>query len=144
MAKKGQPTVVLKVMCTGGQATQAPPLGPTLSQHRVDISRFIALFNDRTKDRMGVPLPVVIRVYRDYSFEFSVKSPPASYLIKQAAGLVKAAAEPGREPAGSVTRSQVEQIAKQKMEDLNASDLDAAMRVIEGTARSCGVEVVEG
>ncbi len=143
MAKRAQPTAVLKVLVTGGQANPAPPLGPVLSQHRVDIGRFISQFNDKTQDQMGIPLPVVVRVYRDGSFEFDVKTPPASYLIKRAAGVVRGAQTPSRESAGSITRGQLREIAEQKMEDLNADDVEAAMRIIEGTARSAGVEVME-
>ncbi len=145
MAKRrGQPQAVLKVLVTGGQANPAPPLGPTLSQHRVDIGQFISQFNERTKDQMGVPLPAVVKVYRDGSFEFEVKTPPASYLIKRAAGIVKGSGAAKRETVARITRAQVRQIAEEKMEDLNASDIEAAMRIIEGTARSCGVEVAEG
>ncbi len=142
MAKR-QPTAVLKVMVTGGQANPAPPLGPVLSQNRVDIGRFISQFNERTRDQMGVPLPVEVRVYRDGSFEFDVKTPPASYLIRRAAGIAKGSEAPSRETAGTVTREQVRQIAEEKMEDLNAADLEGAMKIIEGTARSAGVEVVD-
>ncbi len=143
MAKR-RPQAVLKVLATGGQASPAPPLGPVLSQHRVNISQFIQRFNERTQDQMGVPLPVIIRVYRDGSFDFEVKTPPASYLIKRAADIAKGAENPKRETVGSITREQVQHIAEQKMEDLNASDIEMAMRVVEGTARSCGVEVVDG
>ena len=116
MAKRKQPTAVLKVLVTGGQANPAPPLGPTLSQHRV---------------------------YRDGSFDFEVKTPPASYLIKRAAGIAKGSGSSGMETAGTLNRAALRQIAEQKMEDLNTADIEAAMRVIEGTARSCGVEVTE-
>ncbi len=141
MAKRRQPTTVLKVTVTGGQANPAPPLGPVLSQHRVDISQFMRQFNERTADQMGVPLPTEIRVYRDGSFDFDVKTPPASYLIKRAAGIAKGAESPSRESAGTVSREQIREIAERKMVDLNAADMEAAMRVIEGTARSCGVEL---
>jgi large subunit ribosomal protein L11 len=134
---------VLKVTVTGGQANPAPPLGPVLSQHRVDIGRFINQFNERTRDQMGVPLPTVISVFRDGSFDFEVKTPPASYLIKRAAGIAKGAESPSREAAGTITRDQIRDIARKKMEDLNTEDAEAAERIIEGTARSCGVEVVE-
>ena len=143
MAKKAQPTAVLKVLVTGGQANPAPPLGPTLSQHRVNIGQFISQFNEKTKDQMGVPLPVIVRVYRDSSFEFDVKTPPASYLVKRAAGIVKGSGAAKREVAGTITRQQLREIAEQKMGDLNTDDMEAAMRVIEGTARSCGVQVKE-
>ena len=118
-------------------------LGPVLSQHRVNISQFISRFNEKTRDQMGVPLPVMVKIYRDGSFDFEVKTPPASYLIKRAAGVEKGSGANKREPAGQITRSQLQDIAKQKMHDLNAVDMQAAMRVIEGTARSCGVRVVD-
>jgi len=143
MAKRAQPTAVIKVLVTGGQANPAPPLGPVLSQHRVNISQFISQFNERTQDRMGVPLPAIVRVYRDGTFDFDVKTPPASYLIKRAAGLVKGAQMAKRETAGSITRQQLREIAEEKMGDLNARDMENAMRIIAGTARSCGVEVTE-
>ncbi len=143
MAKRRNPTAVLKVIVTGGQANPAPPLGPVLSQHRVEIGRFINQFNERTRDRMGMPLPVEISVYRDGSFEFDVKAPTASYLVQRAANVAQGADDPGRETVGSITRQQVEQIAREKMVDLNTDSIEAAMRIIEGTARSCGVEVLE-
>jgi len=143
MAKKAQPTAVLKVLVTGGQANPAPPLGPTLSQHRVNIGQFISQFNEKTKDLMGVPLPVIVRVYRDNSFEFDVKTPPASYLVKRAAGIVKGSGATKREVAGTITRRQLREIAEQKIGDLNTNDMETAMRIIEGTARSCGVQVKE-
>lgn len=142
MAKR-EAEAVLKVMATGGQASPAPPLGPVLSQHRVNIGQFISRFNEQTQDQMGVPLPVVIRVYRDGSFDFEVKTPPASYLIKRAADIPKGAETPKRESVGQITQEQVRQIAEEKMEDLNARDMEGAMKVIEGTARSCGVEVLQ-
>lgn len=143
MAKKAQPTAVLKVLVTGGQANPAPPLGPTLSQHRVNIPQFISQFNEKTKDLMGVPLPVIVRVYRDSSFEFDVKTPPASYLVKRAAGIAKGSGATKREVAGTITRRQLREIAEQKIGDLNTNDLEAAMRIIEGTAKSCGVQIKE-
>ena len=143
MAKR-RPEAVIKVMATGGQASPAPPLGPVLRQHRVNIGPFLSRFNDRTHDQMGVPLPVLVSVYRDGSFDFEVKTPPASYLIKRAAGIAKGSGAPKAEPAGEITKEQVRYIAEQKMDDLNATDLEMAMRVIEGTARSCGVTVVDG
>ena len=141
MAKKRKPEVTLKLMAVGGQANPAPPLGPALSQHRVNIGQFIGQFNDKTKDQMGVPLPVVVRVYRDGSFEFDVKNPPVSYLLKRAAEVAKGSGLAGRESVGAVNREQVKQIAAQKMEELNADSVEAAMRIVEGTARSCGIEV---
>ena len=98
-------------------------------------------FNERTQDKMGVPLPVIVQVYRDGSFDFEIKTPPASYLIKRAAGLVKGSGAPKRENVGTITRQQLQEIAQQKMEDLNARDVPSAVRILEGTARSCGVEV---
>jgi len=144
MAKRAQPQAVVKVLVTGGQANPAPPLGPTLSQHRVNISQFISQFNERTRDLMGVPLPVLVKVYRDGSFEFEVRTPPASYLIKRAAGIAKGSGAAKRENVGGITREQLKEIAQQKMADLNTDDLDMAVRILEGTARSCGVEVKEG
>jgi large subunit ribosomal protein L11 len=141
MAKRREPTTTIKVTVTGGQANPAPPLGPVLSQHRVDIGGFINQFNERTRDQMGIPLPTIIRVYRDGSFDFEVKTPPASYLIKRAAGIAKGSGNPKTEPAGSITREQLREIAERKMVDLNAGDVEAAMRIIAGTARSAGVAV---
>ena len=143
MAKKRQPKALIKLELTGGQATPAPPLGPALSQRRVNIGQFIGQFNDKTRDLMGVPLPVVIQVYQDGSFDFEIKSPPTSYLLKQAAGVAKGSGLAGKEAAGSVNRAQVTEIAKQKLKDLNTRDLDAAMRIVEGAARSCGIQVVD-
>ena len=143
MAKRAKATAVVKVIVTGGQANPAPPLGPVLSQHRVERGRFINQFNEHTRDQMGVPLPVVIQVYRDGSFKFEVKSPTASYLVKRAAGIVKGADNPKRETVGTITRKQAREIAEKKMADLNAGDLESATHIIEGTARSCGIEVVE-
>jgi len=114
-----------------------------LSQHSVNIGQFISQFNEKTREQMGVPLPIVVQVYRDGSFEFEVKSPPASYLVKRAADVAKGSGLAGRESAGSVTRAQLAEIARQKMDDLNAGSIEAAVKIIEGTARSCGVEVVD-
>ena len=142
MAKRRRrPDAVVKVLVTGGQASPAPPLGPTLSQHRVNIAQFISQFNEKTQDKMGVPLPAIVQIYRDGSFDFEIKTPPASYLIKRAAGVVKGSGAPKRENVGTITRQQVQEIAQQKMEDLNARDMESAIRIIEGTARSCGVEI---
>ena len=141
MAKRRQAVAVLKVLVTGGQANPAPPLGPTLSQHRVNIPQFIAQFNERTRDQMGVPLPAIVYVYRDGSFDFDVKTPPASYLVKRAAGVAKGSGLASRESVGSVTRDQLREVARQKLEDLNTDDVEAAVRILEGTARSCGIEV---
>ena len=144
MAKlKRKPKVVLKLLVTGGQATPAPPLGPALSQHRVNIGQFISQFNEATRDKMGVPLPILVRVFQNGAFEFEIKNPPASYLVKRAAQVAKGSGEPGREPVGSITRAHLVEIAKEKRSDLSAADLEAAVRVIEGTARSCGIKVVD-
>ena len=144
MAKRKALQAELKLQITGGQATPAPPVGPALSQHGVNISQFISQFNDRTRDLAGVPIPVIIRVYRNRSFDFEVKKPPVSYMLKRAAGLVKGSPEPNRTKVGSVSRAQVREIAQEKMQDLNAVDLDGAMLMVQGTARSCGIEVAEG
>lgn len=131
----------IKLQCPAGQATPAPPVGPALGAHGVNIAEFVKQFNDRTRDQMGMIIPVEISVYKDRSFDFILKSPPAAVLLKKAAGLEKAAGKVGHEIAGSVNRGQVEEIAKLKMQDLNARDLDQACRIIEGTARSCGIQV---
>jgi large subunit ribosomal protein L11 len=132
----------IKLQCPAGQATPAPPVGPALGSHGVNIGQFVKEFNDRTRDRMGLIIPVEITVYKDRSFEFILKSPPAAVLLKKAAGLEKAGGNVGNEdPVGSVTRAQVEEIAQTKMEDLNARSLDAACRIIEGTARAAGITV---
>ena len=133
--------VLIKLQCPGGQATPAPPVGPALGQHGVNIGEFVKRFNDRTKDQPGMTLPCVITVFKDKSFDFVVKSPPASVLLKKAAQLAKGAMTPGRETVGKVSRAQVLEIARLKMKDLNASSEEAAMKVIEGTARSCGIQV---
>ena len=142
MAKKKEVTAQIKLQCTGGQATPAPPVGPALGQHGVNIGQFVKRFNDRTQDQMGMTLLVVIDVFKDKSFDFVIKSPPAAVLLKKAADIAKASGETGHgEPVGTVTREQVREIAEIKKSDLNAASVDAAMRVIEGTARSCGIEV---
>lgn len=131
----------IKLQIPGGQATPAPPVGPALGQAGVNIMDFCKAFNSRTQEDQGVIIPVVISVYADRSYSFITKTPPAAVLLRDAAGVEKGSGEPNREKVGSVTRAQVEEIAKIKMPDLNASDLDAACRVIEGTARSMGIEV---
>ena len=131
----------IKLQCPAGQATPAPPIGPALGAHGVNIAEFVKQFNDRTRDQMGMILPVEISVYKDRSFDFILKSPPAAVLLKKAAGVDKGAGEVGTQIVGSVTREQVEEIAKIKMNDLNARDLDQACRIIEGTARSSGITV---
>ena len=131
----------IKLQCPAGQATPAPPVGPALGAHGVNIAEFVKQFNDRTRDQMGMIIPVEISVYKDRSFDFILKSPPAAVLLKKAAGVEKGAGEVGTEIVGKVTREQVEEIAKLKMADLNARDLDQAGRIIEGTARSSGIQV---
>ena len=140
MAKK-EMTGMIKLQIPGGQATPAPPVGPALGQHGVNIGQFVKTFNDRTSDRPGLMLPVVISVYKDRSFDFIIKSPPAAVLLKRAANLAKGSETPGTETVGKVTRADLEEIAKVKMEDLGAASLDAAVRMIAGTARSAGIEV---
>jgi large subunit ribosomal protein L11 len=140
MAKK-ELTAKIKLQVPGGQCTPAPPVGPALGQHGVTIGQFVKQFNDKTKDQMGLVLPVIISVYKDRSFDFILKSPPAAVLLKRAAQLAKGAATPGREKVATVTRKQCEEIAKIKMADLGAASMDAAIRMIEGTARSSGIGV---
>jgi len=134
-------TAKIKLQCPAGQATPAPPVGPALGAHGVNIGLFVKEFNERTRDRMGLIIPVEITVYKDRSFEFILKSPPAAVLLKKLAGLEKASGNVGHETVGSVTRAQVAEIAAMKQKDLNARDLAAACRIIEGTARSCGIEI---
>jgi len=132
---------LIKLQIPGGQASPAPPVGPALGQHGVNIMEFTKAFNEKTKDSMGQVIPVEITVYQDRSFSFITKTPPAAYLLMQAAGIEKASSVPNREKAGTVTREQVRKIAETKMQDLNANDVEAAMKIIEGTARSMGIEV---
>jgi large subunit ribosomal protein L11 len=142
MAKKVK--AMIKLHVTGGQANPAPPVGPALGQHGVNIMEFCKSFNERTKNNPGLVLPVVISVYEDKSFSFIIKSPPCSVLLKRACGIAKASGQPNKEKIGKVTRSQVKEIAETKMKDLNASNLEKAMKIVEGTARSMGIEIVEG
>jgi len=136
-------TTQIKLQVTGGQANPAPPIGPALGQHGVNIMEFCKQFNEKTKDRQGVVLPVVISVYKDRSFTFILKNPPVAVAIKKAAGLAKASQEPGRETIAKITKADVVEIAKNKMSDLNTTKIESAMRIVEGTARSMGIEVVE-
>lgn len=139
MAKKIIANVKLQVK--GGQANPSPPIGPALGQHGVNIAEFCKAFNAKTQDQTGTVIPVVITIYADRSFSFVTKTPPASVLLKQAAKIAKGSSEPNRDKVGAVTRKQVEEIAKLKFEDLNAYDLENAMKIIEGTARSMGIEI---
>ena len=142
MAKKEIKEYV-KLQIKGGQANPAPPVGPALGQRGINIMEFCKAFNEKTKNLMGNPVPVVITVYKDKKFDFIIKSPPASNFIKQAAKLKRGSKEPGRVIKGSITMKQAEQIAKEKMKDLNAIDLKEATKIICGSARSMGIEVKE-
>ena len=141
MAKKvvGQ----IKLQLPGGQATPAPPVGPALGQHGLNIMDFCKAFNARTQNQAGVIIPVVITVYADRTYSFITKTPPASFLLKQAAGLQKGSGVPNREKVGKVTKAQVEEIARTKLPDLNTDSLESAMATVMGTARSMGIEVVD-
>ncbi len=144
MPPKKEVIAKLKLQLPAGQATPAPPVGPALGQHGVNIGEFIKRFNDATRQfEPGLIIPVELTVYKDRSFDFVLKSPPASVLIKRAIGIEKGSGEAGKQIVGKIKRSQLVEIAKRKMEDLNASSLEAAVRMLEGTARSMGVEVVE-
>ena len=134
----------IKLQVPGGQATPAPPVGPALGQHGVNIGEFVSRFNASTKDQAGMIIPVEVYVYTDRSFDFVTKSSPAAVLLKQAAGIAKGSGVPNKEKVGKVTKSQVADIAKTKQKDLNASSIDGAARIVEGTARSMGIEIVEG
>jgi large subunit ribosomal protein L11 len=131
----------IKLHVPGGQANPAPPVGPALGQHGVNIMEFCKQFNAKTQDKAGITIPVEITVYADRSFTFITKTPPAAVLIKRALGIPKGSGEPNREKVAKISRKQMEEIAEMKMPDLNANDLDAAVRMIAGTARSMGVEV---
>ncbi|MGB2629971.1 MAG: 50S ribosomal protein L11 [Candidatus Omnitrophota bacterium] len=133
----------IKLFCPGGQANPAPPVGPALGQHGLNIMEFCKKFNDQTRDRQGLILPVVISVYEDRSFSFIIKSPPASVLLKRAAGIAKGSGNPKADKVGKVTMEQVKEIAKEKMQDLNAVDMDNAVKIIMGSARSMGIELEE-
>lgn len=132
---------VVKLQIPAGQASPAPPIGPALGQAGIDISGFTKEFNERTKESMGDIIPVVITVYEDRSYSFVTKTPPASDLLKKAAGVQKGSGEPNTNKVASVTKAQVQEIAERKMEDLNAADVESAMRIVEGTARSMGFTV---
>jgi large subunit ribosomal protein L11 len=135
--------VTIKLQAPGGQATPAPPIGPALGQHGVNIGQFVSQFNERTRELNGTTVPVVITVFSDKSFTFEVKSPPAAVLLKKAAEIAKGSGVPNKEKVGKVTAEQVRKIAETKFNDLNAYDLEQAEKIIRGTARSMGVEVVD-
>ena len=142
MAKKV--AAIVKLQCPAGQANPSPPVGPALGQHGVNIMEFCKAFNARTQEKAGLIIPAVVTIYADRSFTFELKTPPAAVLLKRAAKIATGSGEPNREKVGKVTSSQVREIAEIKQPDLNAHDVEMAMRIIEGTARSMGIEVVEG
>jgi large subunit ribosomal protein L11 len=142
MAKKV--AALVKLQLSAGQATPSPPVGPALGQHGVNIMEFCKAFNERTKTQEGTIIPVLITVYADRTFTFITKTPPVSFLLKKAVKLAKGSNNPRKEMVGKVTKSQVQEIAQLKMPDLNAKDLPGAMKIVEGSARSMGLEVVEG
>lgn len=143
MAK--QVVAVIKLQIEAGQASPAPPVGPALGQNNVPIMDFVRQFNEKTgKMEPGTLVPVVISVYKDRSFNFITKSPPASYLLKKAAGIAKGSGEPNKDKVGKVTRKQLEEIAKIKMSDMNAFELEAAIKIIIGTAKNMGLEIISG
>ncbi len=132
-----------KFQVPGGQATPAPPVGTSLGRYGINLGQFVSQFNDRTKEAGGMPIPVVVNVYNDRSFDFTTKSPPAAALLKQAAQIAKGSGVPNKEKVGSVTREQIKDIVKMKLADLNARDVDHAARMVEGTARSMGLNVTD-
>ncbi len=141
MAK--QLTGQVKFQIPGGQATPAPPVGTSLGRFGINLGQFVQQFNERTRDAGGMPIPVVVRVYNDRSFEFVTKSPPAAALLKQAAGIAKGSGVPNKEKVGKVTVAQIDEIVKKKMADINTRNAENARRLVEGTARSMGLEVIE-
>jgi large subunit ribosomal protein L11 len=139
MAKKI--TATIKLYCPAGSANPAPPVGPALGQHGLNIMEFCKKFNEQTKNKEGIILPVVITAYEDKSFTFIIKSPPCSVLLKRAAGVAKASGVPNKEKIGKVKKAQVKEIAQMKMKDLNTTSVEQAMKIVEGTARSMGIEI---
>ena len=139
MAKKVKTQI--KLYCPGGQANPAPPVGPALGQHGLNIMEFCKAFNEKTKDKQGLTLPVVISVYEDRTYTFIIKSPPCSVLLKKAANIAKASGVPNKEKVGKVSREDAIEIAKVKMEDLNTDDVEQAFKIVEGTARSMGIDI---
>ena len=143
MALKKMVVTQIKLQIPGGEANPAPPVGPALGQHGLNIMEFCKAFNEKTRDKQGTILPVIISVYKDRSFSFIIKTPPAVVLIKKALSLEKGSSEPNRTKVGSITKKQLEEIAKIKMPDLNANDINAAVNIIAGTARTMGVNIVD-
>jgi len=141
MAKEKKVTGMIKLQISAGKATPAPPVGPALGQHGINIMQFCQAFNSQTKDQEGLIIPVVITVYADKSITFITKSPPAAVLLKQAAGIAKASGEPNKDKIAKVSKDKVKDIAKMKMKDLNTSNIESAMKIIAGTARSMGIEI---
>jgi large subunit ribosomal protein L11 len=139
MAKKIK--TIVKLQIEGGKVNPAPPVGTALGPHGLNLQQFCLQVNEATKTKMGQVIPVEVTIYEDRSFDFKLKTPPAAYLLRVAAGLEKGSGEPNKKKVGSVTKAQLKEIAEQKMEDLNANDVDAAMQIIAGTARSMGIEV---
>ncbi len=140
MAKK---IATVKLHIVAGKATPAPPIGPALAQHGINIGDFCSQFNDATKDKSGFTIPAVVTIFEDRSFKFELKTPLTSQLIKKAIGIEKGSGEPNKKKVGKITRKQLEDVAKEKMQDLNTSDLDQAVKIVAGTAKNMGIEVVE-
>lgn len=134
---------IIKLQIPAGQATPAPPVGPALGQHGLNIAEFCQKFNETTKNQVGFIIPVEITVYEDRTYDFKLKQPPASELLKKAAGIEKGSGEPNRKKIGKITKEQLREIAERKMPDLNCDNIEAAMRIIEGTAKNMGIEIVE-
>ena len=141
MPPKKEVMVKIKLQCPGGQATPAPPVGPALGQHGVNIGEFVKRFNDATKKEAGLTVPCIVTVFKDRTFEIMYKTPPASMLLKKFANVVKGSSMPNKQKVGSVTRKPLEEIAKIKMKDMNASTMESAIKIIEGTARNMGIKV---
>lgn len=139
MAKKIK--TIVKLQIEGGRATPQPPVGTALGPHGINLQQFVLQFNEATKDKQGEVTPVEITIYEDRTFEFKLKTPPVAYLLRVSAGIEKGSGEPNKQKIGSVTKDQVRKIAEQKMIDLNANDVEGAMKIVEGTARSMGIEV---
>jgi len=141
MPPKKEVMVKIRLQCPGGQATPAPPVGPALGQHGVNIGEFVKRFNDATRKDQGLTIPCIVTVFKDRTFEIAYKTPPASVLLKKFANVVKGSGTPNKEKVGTVTRKHLEEIAKIKIKDMNASTMEAAIRAIEGTARNMGIKV---